>query len=93
MVAHGVHPPEGMVDGQGQPGEGLVEAHVERGEHPLQPWPVQAAVVEVVQEVGVVVPVDEAVMEDRPKGKEGRRSDKERRQAGEILFNARASLH
>src|SRR5712691_794056 len=82
MIAARLHAPEQVVEAEGHPGQWDVVAHVKRGPHPMQLWPAKPAIVRVVEEVLVVVPVHELVLERGQERREGDESDHQRNKPG-----------
>jgi len=84
VIARGVHPPERVVDAEGEPRHRDPVAHDGVRERPVDLGPAEAAIPGIGQEVAVVVPEDEAVLErgreDRQRnGRDGERRDPARR--------------
>ena len=75
VVATRVHPPEHVVETEGEPGERDPVAHVNRGRHPPELRGAQSAVRGIVEKIDRVVPVDKPVLENRKEGEEGQRRD------------------
>src|SRR5207237_10709419 len=72
VIPYGIHPPADVVEPEGEPGEGHVVSEGVR-EHPAQIFGAEAAIIRIVDEVGVVVPEEEFPAQ---RGKEG--EDRER---------------
>ena len=83
VIAGRVHAPEGVVDGEGDPREGLVVPAVDRREHPAEMRRREAAVARISGQVHVVVPGDEAVAESGHETGEREREDDGGQKAGE----------
>jgi hypothetical protein len=75
VIAGGIHAPDGMVEGEGEPRDGDVVAHVHGGEDPRQLGGAEAAIVRVGDEVLDVVPGEERAPDGGEKRREGRRED------------------
>ena len=71
MIARRVHPPELVVEGEGQPGE-RNEMALDVGEHPPQLARTETTEEWILGEVGLIVEVDESVAQRRDVGDRGR---------------------
>ena len=78
MVARRIHAPDGVVEGEGEPGDRDVVAHVHGGEDPPELGGAEAAIVGIGDEVLGVVPVEERA----PDGGEKRRQVRHEYQRG-----------
>src|SRR3989454_7821195 len=63
MIPDGIHAPEEVVQPEGHPGQGSVVTYVGRGPHPAEVGPTEAAVLRVLDEIVIVVPVHKLVVE------------------------------
>src|SRR5213080_4058342 len=63
MIADGIHAPEEVVQPEGHPGQGSVVTYVGRGPHPAEVGPTEAAVLRVLDEIVIIVPVHKLVVE------------------------------
>jgi len=63
VTPDGTHAPQEAVQAESHPGQGNVVARVKRGPHPAEVRPGEPAIVRVVQEVHVIVPVHELVLQ------------------------------
>jgi hypothetical protein len=79
VIPERVHSPHGVIDAEAEPCHWDPVAHDRAGEGPADLGPAQAAVERIVQEIAVVVPEKEAVLERRREHREGDRGDRERR--------------
>ena len=61
MVSERVHPPNHIVHSQADPTEGLIMAHVKSRKHPTEVRPTEAAVMGILHDILVVVPIDKAI--------------------------------
>src|SRR4029077_6174150 len=77
VVSPRVHAAQDVVEAQGQPGHGDVVAHEGGPEHPADLGPAEAAIVLVLDEVALVVPVQELAREARGEGEDGDGDDGE----------------
>ncbi len=71
VIAEGVHPPESMVEAEGEPGDRDPVARERRREHPAQVAPPEPPELGIVDEVQGVVPVQELMPEDGPEHRNG----------------------
>ncbi len=79
MIPHGIHAPEQVVHAERHPREGNVVAQV-RGPHPAEVRPGEPAIVKVVQEVYVIVPGHELVVQRWQEGRGGDEGHQRRRE-------------
>ena len=75
VVADGVHPPDRIVHPQRHPGERVIVAREEARPHPAELRSPEAAIVRVIEEIEVVVPIDEVSAKRRREGGEGEERD------------------
>src|SRR5215470_2207648 len=61
VIAGRIQSPNEVVKSVGHPTQRLVGSHVKRGKHPAQLIPSQAAVVRVIDQIFIVVPLDEMI--------------------------------
>src|SRR4029434_2257168 len=75
MIAVRVHAPERVVEGERDPGEGMVVAHVEGREHPAEMrWP-EPTVGEVLDQQRLVIQGDEWGVQGGQEADEGERGN------------------
>jgi hypothetical protein len=75
VVAPGIHAAQGVVDSQGEPGQGNPVAEEGGREHVAKLRPAESPIALVHQEVRDVVPVEELTLKRREKGQAGRERD------------------
>jgi hypothetical protein len=92
VIAAGLQAPEQVVQAEGHPGQGEVVAHVKRGPHPAELGPAEPTILGVVEEILVVVPVHELVVQRRQERGEGDQSDQQRDKPGDPSLGGRAGL-
>jgi hypothetical protein len=78
MIAGGIHPPDDVVDGQGEPRQRHEVPVVALGRHPPELRPAEPSVVGILQEVPGIIPRDEAVPEDGQEGEHRDGSERDR---------------
>ena len=74
-----IEAPDAIVRGQGEPSQGLVVPGVSGGEHPLESFGAETAERDVMDDVVVVVPIEEAGAQHGQKCREGHDGDDQRR--------------
>src|SRR5437667_10248725 len=77
MIADGLQAPEEVVQPEGHPGQGSVVTYVGRGPHPAEVGPTEAAVVRVLEEIFIVVPVHKLVVERGQERNDGDESNQD----------------
>src|SRR3989441_5065989 len=77
MIPDGIHAPEQVVQAEGHPGQGSVVTYVRRGPHPAEVGPTEAAVLRVLDEIVIVVPVHKLVVECGQERNDGDESDQD----------------
>ena len=78
MIAEGVHSPQNEVKAEGQPGQRNVVSETDRGEHPAQMGPAEAAVMRIRQKINVVVPIQESAAQNAGENDKSEQSDRRR---------------
>ena len=79
VIADRVHPPEHVVGAEGEPGDRMVVAHLEGGEHPGELAPAKPPPAQMVEVVLVVIPAEEVAKDAGKERKEGQDRDEGRR--------------
>src|SRR5438552_8037878 len=77
MIADGLQAPEEVVQPEGHPGQGSVVTYVGRGPHPADVGPTEAAVLRVLDEIVIVVPVHKLVVERGQERNDGDESNQD----------------
>jgi len=78
VIAERIHSPDGVVEAEAEPRDGNPVAHDGAREGPADLLPAEAAIEGIVQEVAVVVPEDEAVLQRGREDRDGQRRNGER---------------
>src|SRR5437899_10695010 len=92
MIPDGIHAPEQVVQAEGHPGQGSVVTYVGRGPHPAEVGPTEAAVLRVLDEIVIVVPVHELVVERGQEGNDGDESNQDGEKPEDPSLSQRVGL-
>src|SRR5437016_8594495 len=77
MIAEGHQAPKEVVQHEGHPGQGSVVTYVGRGPHPAEVGPTEAAVLRVLDEIVIVVPVHKLIVERGQERNDGDESNQD----------------
>src|SRR5437867_1940497 len=92
MIPDGIHAPEEVVQPEGHPGQGSVVTYVGRGPHPAEVGPAEAAVLRVLDEIVIIVPVHKLVVERWQERTEGDESNQDGEKPEDPAVSPRVGL-
>ena len=75
MVPQRVQPPDGVVNGMRDPGEGVPVANVEPKKCPLKEFTIESLDIRVLKNIEIIIPVNEIISKGRKIDKKGQKGD------------------